>query len=191
MAAPYQDAMLRRLDLINQMGDDALTYEQQAAARQQAAQPQFNQATQEMMSRDPVFTPSSGGGNTFANFLHAIAQRESGGNYHARNADSGALGKYQIMPGNVAGWSREALGHSITPEQFYDTPGYQDRIASYELGKYYSQFGPAGAAVAWYAGPGTARRYVAENGRGFNAPQGKYSSISAYALGILRAMGLR
>jgi hypothetical protein len=134
---------------------------------------------------------SGGKGNTFQNFLAAISGQESGGNYHAVNGSSGAMGKYQIMPGNIPSWSKSALGHSISAQQFLNSPQLQEQIAQYELGNYYKKYGPGGAAVAWYAGEGTAQKYVRNNGSGFNAPQGGYPSINQYALSVLKRMGLR
>lgn len=185
MPEQYDAAIRRRLALIDQMGTDANA---RAASMQQARMAQ--QSYQGMPQVDTGFSPPSLRGD-FGSFVRAISGRESGGNYRARNPDSGALGKYQIMPGNVAPWAREILGHSISTSQFYNSPQLQEQIAQGMLRKYYNQYGPEGAAVAWYAGPGTARRYLRDKGRGYNAPQGKYSSISAYALGILKAMGLR
>lgn len=189
MAEAYDAAIRRRLEVINSMGDSANANASAFAARRaelQQAQPTYMGAPQ----ADMGFKRGAPGDN-FGNFLRAISGRESGGNYSARNRDSGALGKYQIMPGNIPSWSREALGRSISPNQFYRSPNLQEQIAQYKLRQYYNQYGAQGAAVAWYAGPGTARKYMAAGGRGYNAPQGKYSSISAYALGILKAMGLR
>lgn len=187
MAEAYDAALRRRLDQINGMGAAANAYAS-GLAQQRAAQ-----ASQYYLGQ-PNVSQSSGppsNGDMFGRFISAISGRESGGNYRARNPDSGALGRYQIMPGNVAPWSREALGRSISPNQFYNSPSLQDQIARFKLQQYVRQFGYEGAAVAWYAGPGTAKKYLASGGRGYNARQGKYSSISAYALGILRQMGLR
>lgn len=189
MAEQYDAAIRRRLSIIDQMGEGANAtaasrQQQMAAAAQQAQQNSY----QGMPQADQGFRRP--GGN-FGSFVSAISGRESGGNYGARNRDSGALGKYQIMPGNIPSWSREALGHSISAGQFYRSPKLQEQIAQYKLRQYYNQYGPEGAAVAWYAGPGTAKKYLASKGRGYGRPQGKYSSISAYALGILKQMGLR
>lgn len=190
MAEAYDAALRRRLELINSFGESANANASAIASRRQQQQAQQTSSYMGAPSADTGFH-SSANGNNFSSFLRAISGRESGGNYGARNPDSGALGKYQIMPGNIPSWSREALGHSISPNQFYHSSQLQEQIAQYKLRQYYNQYGPAGAAVAWYAGPGNANKYVRQNGRGFNAPQGKYSSISAYALGILKAMGLR
>lgn len=87
----------------------------------------------------------------FAAFVAAIVGQESGGNYQA-HSPAGALGKYQILASNIASWSRGALGYQITPQQFLNSPSLQDRIARWKLRQYYDQYGPAGAAAAWYSG---------------------------------------
>jgi hypothetical protein len=123
--------------------------------------------------------------NKFANFVNAIAGKESGGSYSAVNKDSGALGKYQIMPGNFVGpggWDRDALGRDITAQQFLNSPKLQDRIARYKLRKYFKEYGVRGAASAWYSGDPNKWRNT--------SPQGGYPSIAAYVNDILRRMGL-
>jgi hypothetical protein len=201
MGTNYHAQLLQRLDAINSIGDNQNIFAQQLAAQQaqqRAAQSSYSSTSYVGggggggTSNTTGYVPASGAkGNTFENFLHAISGRESGGNYKARNPDSGALGKYQIMPGNVGPWSRQILGYSITPQQFYASPKYQEQIAQGMLRQYYNQYGPGGAAVAWYAGPGTASKWMKNRNNGYyNSPQGKYSSINAYALGIMRAMGI-
>lgn len=85
-------------------------------------------------------------------FLWAIGQQESGGNYKSVNSGSGALGKYQVMPSNVANWTKKALGHSLTPQQFLASPSAQESVARTILGGYYARYGAAGAAAMWYSG---------------------------------------
>lgn len=151
--------------------------------------------------RGPDLTPTlpgGGGGSvnvpgatgSFAKFLAAISERESGGRYSARNPDSGAMGKYQIMPGNIrgskSGWDWEALGRDISTSQFMASPQLQEAIARYKLQQYYNKYGPRGAAIAWYAGPGA----VEYSQNALNRRQGKYSSINTYADAIVRRMGL-
>ena len=83
----------------------------------------------------------------------------------------GAVGAYQVMKANIPSWTREALGHSLTWQQFRDNPKAQDAVARYKLGKYYAKYGPEGAAAMWFSGqpnPGssasdggnTVRQYV-------------------------------
>lgn len=49
-------------------------------------------------------------------FLAALGRVESGGRYTARNASTGAYGKYQIMPASWAGWAKAYLGSSSAPQ---------------------------------------------------------------------------
>lgn len=127
---------------------------------------------------------SGGGGKgEFARFVAAISGKESGGNYGAVNRDSGALGKYQIMPGNIAGpggWDMEALGRNVTPQQFLGSPSLQEKIARYKLKQYYSRHGIRGAASAWYSGDPNKWRN--------RSPQGGYPSIYDYVMSIVRAV---
>lgn len=120
----------------------------------------------------------------FGAFVKAIAGKESGGSYQARNRDSGAMGKYQIMPSNIegpGGWDMEILGRNITPEQFMANPALQDKIALGKLRQYYNKYGPRGAASAWYSGD--------PNKWQNTSPQGGYPSIAAYVADIIRRMG--
>lgn len=93
-------------------------------------------------------------------FRDAIASIESAGsgNYSAvgpTNPRLGrALGRYQIMEANIGPWSREVLGREVTPEEFMANPQLQDAIFDGKFGQYVQQFGPEGAAQAWFAGPG-------------------------------------
>lgn len=193
----YHQALMNRLGIVGDWADSGLANTQAYWASRAQQTPSYSSmggTSGGSSSGGGInYSPPSGqAGNTFENFLRAIAQRESGGNYRARNPDSGALGKYQIMPGNIPSWSKQILGFSITPSQFYQSPKYQEQIAQGMLRNYYNKWGPGGAAVAWYAGPGTAASWFKNRNRGYyNTPQGKYSSINAYALGIMRAMGIR
>ena len=127
------------------------------------------------------------GGGKFGAFVQAISGKESGGNYGAVNPSSGALGKYQIMPSNIAGpggWDMEILGRNITPQQFLHSPQLQEQIARGKLKQYFNQFGAAGAAAAWYAGPAAANSWKSNTGG-----QGAYPSVRNYVEAILKAMG--
>jgi hypothetical protein len=87
-----------------------------------------------------------------ASLIWAIKQQESGGNYSVVNSGSGALGAYQVMPANVASWTRQALGTALTPQQFLADPSAQDKVAESILGGYYDKYGARGAAAMWYSG---------------------------------------
>lgn len=121
----------------------------------------------------------------FGAFIQAISGQESGGNYGVVNKDSGALGKYQILPSNLtgsgSGWDYEALGRDVNTTAFLNNPRMQERIARYKLRQYFDKYGAAGAASAWYSGDPNKWRD--------KSPQGGYPSIYEYVQDILRAMG--
>lgn len=142
------------------------------AAQQQS--PQVNQAGNQ----------ATGGG--FNAFRQAIKQQESGGNYGAVNADSGAAGAYQIMPGNFVGpggWDMDTIGRDVNLQAFLNHPRMQNRIAGGKLRDLFNQHGAAGAASAWYSGDPSLW-----NNRD---SQGNYPSIHDYVLEILQRMGRR
>lgn len=108
----------------------------------------------------------------FLRFLAAIKQQESHGNYNDVSA-AGAIGAYQIMPANIGPWSAQALGHSVTVQEFADSPELQDEIAEYKLYQYYSADGARGAAAAWYAGdPSLQNDYTVDR---YGMSPGKYA----------------
>lgn len=189
----------RRYSNITQGGLEATNYEtkkrnEREASYLEALRNKINSAnarTIGVSTGDGTYSgniPNITGGGSFEAFVNAITGQESGGNYGARNRDSGAMGRYQIMPGNLggrkSGWDYEALGRDITPSQFMSNPKLQDAIARYKLQQYYKKWGPRGAAIAWYAGPGAVGRV---NG---NKSQGAYPTINQYANAILKRMGL-
>lgn len=134
----------------------------------------------------PVDLPTAGlvgGSDKFSRFVNAIAAQESGGNYKAVNPHSGALGKYQIMPANVAAWSKRILGRTLTRKQFLASPALQDQIAQTMLRNYVKKYGYSGAAAAWYGGEGVARNWSR-----YKNPQGAYPSIASYVNQILKRM---
>lgn len=132
------------------------------------------------------YTPGGGAMGDFDRLVGAIAEQESGGNYSARNGSSGALGKYQIMPGNIPSWSKEALGYSVSTEEFLRNPELQDNIARFKLNQYYQKYGASGAALAWYAGEGA----MSYSSGTLDKQQGKYPSMNDYVRSILRKAGL-
>lgn len=101
-----------------------------------------------------------------------IAEGIQEGTYDSVNASSGALGRWQVLPSNVAAWTKEALGHSLTPDEFLHSHAAQDAVARTKLGGYYEQYGLRGAAAAWYSGSASNKNNTAS--------QGAYPSIYAY-----------
>jgi Transglycosylase SLT domain len=85
-------------------------------------------------------------------FLDAERQQESGGNYLVVNANSGALGAWQVMPSNLPGWLRESGQKAMSAYAYLHDPAAQNKLASVILGGAYDKYGPEGAASWWYSG---------------------------------------
>lgn len=89
---------------------------------------------------------------------NAISGIESGGKYNevgpATKTGDRAYGRYQVMGQNIPQWTREALGRSMTPEEFLRSPQAQDAVFNQKFGQYKDKYGPEGAARAWFAGEG-------------------------------------
>lgn len=117
-------------------------------------------------------------------FINAIAGQESGGNYNAENGDTGAYGKYQIIPSNWPAWAEEAGIGADAPR----TPENQEIVARFKLGQYYDKYGARGAAIAWYGGEG-ALNYSDEALNRKQGDNGEYPSINEYADEVLGRMG--
>ncbi len=129
------------------------------------------------------------------NMLKAIAGQESGPwKYTAKNKHSGALGKYQFMPGTVYDTAK-SLKMNITPEEFYKSPELQELFARElmrkniiqidndlrrYLGKSFADLSEEeqvrAIATSWYTGPGNVIHYFRRAGW-MNDPQ-YYKSIS-------------
>jgi hypothetical protein len=104
----------------------------------------------------PVTRAALGDIGTYAKAIQSI---ESGGNYGAlgpltRSGDR-AYGAYQVMGSNIAPWSKETFGRAISAEEFLRNPSMQDQIFQHKFGGYVDRYGPAGAAQAWFGGPGS------------------------------------
>lgn len=127
-----------------------------------------------------------GGGNELDRLMRAIRSQESGNNYRAYNSMYGASGAYQILKSNFAnsgGWDREALGRDVSYQEFMNNPQIQDAIARYKLGQYLAKYGAAGAAVAWYGGPGAVKNMHSKT-----TQAGGYPSLYAYWTSVLSKM---
>lgn len=93
--------------------------------------------------------------------MNRIASVESGGNYQALGPvvtkgmykGERALGKYQVMPGNLPQWSREALGVEVTPQQYLQNPEIQDQIVAHRMSEIYKKYGNwDDVASVWFTG---------------------------------------
>lgn len=101
------------------------------------------------------------GGSSVEDIMENIKRIESSGNYQARGpkvtsgmyAGEQALGAYQIMPGNLPSWSKEALGREVTEDEFLSNPEIQDQIARYKMQQALDKYGnPEDVASVWFTG---------------------------------------
>lgn len=92
-----------------------------------------------------------------------------------------ALGRYQVMEANIGPWSQETLGRTVTPDEFLADPKLQDAIFDKKFGGYVQQYGPQGAAQAWFAGPGGVGKLDRKDSLG--------TSVGAYGEKFARALG--
>lgn len=94
-------------------------------------------------------------------FMHAIIGQESNGKFYLVNPHSGALGYGQVMPENVKSWTLEALGYSLTSQEFLQSPKMQIKVIKHQLTKAYNSQNVSGrseeevmrrVASIWYSG---------------------------------------
>jgi hypothetical protein len=79
-------------------------------------------------------------------FMYAVGQVESGGRYDARNASSGAFGKYQIMPSSWRGWAKLYLGSAYAPP----TPQNQEIVARAKMHALHHWLGSWRRVAYWW-----------------------------------------
>jgi len=79
-------------------------------------------------------------------FLYALGEVESGGNYTARNATSGAYGKYQILPSNWPVWAKLYIGSSTAPQ----TPTNQEIVAHKKVTALYNWLDTWPVVAHWW-----------------------------------------
>jgi hypothetical protein len=112
--------------------------------------------------------------------MGAIGQYESGGNYKALGPvmPSGAYegdrayGKYQVMGKNVPSWTKQALGKSMTPQQFLNDTKAQDAVARYFMGQHLDKYGtPEDVAAIWLSGKPLAGNTRTDLATGVSVPQ--------------------
>lgn len=125
----------------------------------------------------------NGGNSRLSAILRALGAQESGNNYGARNP-SGAMGRWQVMPGNIigsGGWDQEALGRNISTQQFMSSPQLQNAIVRYKFQQYLRKYGIKGALSAWYSGD--PNRWKSGGGGGSG-----YPSVYNYVMQVLNRL---
>jgi Transglycosylase-like domain len=109
-------------------------------------------------------------------FMNAIGHVESGGRYTARNATSGAYGKYQIMPSNWPSWARIYLGDSKAKQ----TPANQEKVARGKFTTLYRSLGSwRRVAYWWLTGSSRSTGWSAYASNYVNKVMTKYKTASS------------
>lgn len=124
-------------------------------------------------------------GYTLEDFKKGIASTESSNNYKAigpaTSSGDKAYGKYQVMGVNIPSWTKEALGYSMTPTQFLNSPDAQEKVFEFQSMQNYSKYGNwDDVASVWFSGKPLS---------GNNASDG-YNTVPAYVAKVRQAMGV-
>jgi hypothetical protein len=93
-----------------------------------------------------------------------------------------AYGKYGIMGANIPGWTRDALGRSLTPQQFLADRDAQEATAKHRFQNYANKYGEEGAARAWFGGEGGMKNLGATDVHG-------RLNVGTYGQDFMRRMG--
>lgn len=181
LQAPEDFAVVPKTDYNNEIAE--LSRRTQELLTQSAQNAAYNATPN--FSVNPVTIGGSGGGSPrLSALLRALGAQESGNRYGAVNRGSGALGRWQVMPSNIAGrgrgWDYEVLGRDISTSQFLNSPKLQDAIVKSKFGNYLSRYGAKGALSTWYSGSPT--RYKEKT------PQGGYPSVYNYIQQVLNRL---
>lgn len=122
----------------------------------------------------------------------AIIGQESAGKYNIVNPHSGALGYGQVMPENVAPWSRAALGREVSGVEFLNNPELQILVIDHKLNQYFNRAlkvtgGDEATAVkrvaaSWYSG--NPNLYTSTIPQFYNGHL--YPSIADYSQSVLK-----
>jgi transglycosylase-like protein len=111
-----------------------------------------------------------------ARFMYAMGRVESGGNYYARNATSGAYGKYQIMPASWRAWAGRYIGNSYAKQ----TPSNQEIVATAKVRALYRGLNSwRRVAYWWLTGSSRTSGWSAYATRHVNRVMGYYNGSTA------------
>ena len=119
-----------------------------------------------------------------ARFMAAIGRVESGGDYYARNATSGAYGKYQIMPASWRAWAERYLGDPYAKQ----TPANQEFVAAAKFRALYSGLASwRRVAYWWLTGSSSTYGWSYFATRYVNRVMGYYNASTGVALATAAA----
>jgi hypothetical protein len=149
----------------------------------------FNSSAPAVMPQQIQQSNSPGAGlYNQARARDAIAGPESGGRYDAvgpvtKNGDR-AYGKYQMMGNNIPQWTKEALGVSMTPQEFMKNKEAQDAVFDYKFGQAVAKYGNVqDAASVWFSGRPMSQAGNASDVLGTTVPQYVRNFMTGYQNG--------
>lgn len=107
---------------------------------------------------------------------NAIGTFESGNNYEALGVEvpgrGRALGKYQVMPENLAPWLKQAGLPPMTAREFLSSPSAQDKVFDTVFGAAMEKHGSFNeAASVWFSGKTIAEARGAKDANNTTVPQ--------------------
>lgn len=150
------DQIGKAISVYNQTGDPIKALAGLTGADQYVQQYQTQDATRNAVYNG-VGQLTVDNGYDLNAFKKGIAGVESSNNYNAigpttKSGDQ-AYGKYQVMGVNIPSWTKEALGYSMTPQQFLKSPDAQEKVFEFQSMKNYSKYGNwDDVASVWFSG---------------------------------------
>jgi len=121
----------------------------------------------------PIVDSLNSGLDTYAAAIRKIESGSYGGNYGAQGqvvtsgmyAGDRAYGAYQIMGNNIASWTKEVLGQSMTISQFLGDKMAQDKVFYAKFGQSVDKYGSVADAISvWFSGRPLSRAGNASDG---------------------------
>ena len=125
----------------------------------------------------------------------AIANIESGGDYGAlgptTKSGDRAYGKYQVMGENIPNWTKQALGKSLTPQEFLRDKNAQEAVFEDQFARNTAKYGSAqDAASVWFSGKPIAKAGQRADILGTTAPAyvNKFNAVYGRQAPVQNAM---
>lgn len=124
-------------------------------------------------------------GYTFDMYKKGIASTESSNNYKAigpaTSSGDKAYGKYQVMGANIPSWTKQALGYSMTPTQFLNSPDAQEKVFENQSLTNYAKYGNwDDVASVWFSGRPLSGNISSDG----------YNTVPQYVAKVRKAMGV-
>lgn len=143
------------------LGTYAGDYLAQQKLNQEIIKLKIENGTYNMNDATSLGVVSKDNGFTLEDFKRGIGMLESSQNYSAlgKIMETGmykgdrAYGKYQVMGKNIPEWTQQALGRTLTPQQFLASPEAQEKVFEYRSELAYAKYGNwDDVASVWFSG---------------------------------------